>query len=189
MIDDALQVALGGIVAFAEAIVGVGIILPGEVAVVGISAALEPSGRVLLFPAVALGATLGDHLNYWLGRTLGGRLERSRLVRRIGIEHWDRSVTLIKRYGASAVIISRMLPVIRTLMAAVAGSAKLDYLRFSAASLAGSALWAALWILAGDAVRGILDTSLLALPVIAVTALVVWWKLGRLRARTKGSPS
>jgi hypothetical protein len=59
---------------------------------------------------VVAGACGGDQLNYWMGRRWGPRLATSWVVRRLGIQHWDRGLDLVRARGGRDVIISRMLP-------------------------------------------------------------------------------
>lgn len=178
---------LGGAAAFAEAVLGVGLVLPGEAAVSAIAAATSPSHLPALVLLVTLGAVAGDHLNYGLGRLLGARLAQSRIVRRIGIRHWDRGVDLLRTRGAIALVVSRLLPVVRTLMPAVAGVAHLRYRTFLAASVVGSTLWSLLWVTAGSLVTVLLRAeapyaiTLAGLALAAMAARV--WQRRRARRR------
>lgn len=179
---------LGGVLAFAEAVLGVGLVLPGEAAVTSIAAATPDGHLPLLVLLVTLGAVAGDHLNYGLGRLLGARLPQSRIVRRIGTRHWDRGVELLRTRGALALVVSRLLPVVRTLMPAVAGVAHLRYRTFVAASVVGSTLWSLLWVGAGSLVTALLRSELPgALALVALTATAVGarvWSRRRARRRT-----
>ena len=179
---------LGGALAFAEAVLGVGLVLPGEAAVTSIAAATSNARLPLLVLFVTVGAVAGDHLNYGLGRLLGSRLPRSRVVRRIGTRHWDRGVELLRTRGAAALIVSRLLPVVRTLMPAVAGVAHLRYRTFLAASVVGSALWSVLWVAAGSVVTALLRSELPgALALVAVAAVVGAGLWSRRRARRRAA--
>lgn len=179
---------LGGAAAFAEAVLGVGLVLPGEAAVSTIAAATSPAHLPALVLLVTLGAVAGDHLNYGIGRLLGGRLAQSRIVRRIGVRHWDRGVDLLRSRGAIALVVSRLLPVVRTLMPAVAGVARLRYRTFLAASVVGSTLWTLLWVGAGSLVTVLLRAeapgavALVGLAAGALGARV--WQRRRARRRT-----
>ncbi|HYF73788.1 MAG TPA: DedA family protein, partial [Nocardioides sp.] len=150
---------LGGALAFAEAVLGVGLVLPGEAAVTSIAATTPTERLPWLVLFVTLGAVAGDHLNYGLGRALGARLPQSRVVRRVGTRHWDRGVELLRTRGAAALVVSRLLPVVRTLMPAVAGVAHLRYRTFLAASVIGSVLWSVLWVAAGSVVTALLRSE------------------------------
>ncbi|MDN5852249.1 MAG: DedA family protein [Actinomycetia bacterium] len=133
--------------AFAESGLGLGMFVPGETAVLALAAAVDgPVATGAVFVAVTCGACAGDHLGYWIGRTQGERVRASRAVERLGARHWDRAMAMLRRRGASAVFASRLLPVVRTLVPAAAGSSGLPYVRFLVASLAGSALWSAVYV-------------------------------------------
>jgi membrane protein DedA with SNARE-associated domain len=179
---------LGGVAAFAEAVLGVGLVLPGEAVVSSIAATTPDRHLPLLVLLVTLGAVAGDHLNYGLGRLLGARLPQSRIVRRIGIRHWDRGVELLRTRGAIALVVSRLLPVVRTLMPAVAGVAHLRYRTFLAASLLGSTLWSLLWVAAGSLVTALLRTELPGALVLVAAAIAVLAARVRSRRRARRRP-
>lgn len=140
------------LLAFGESAPGLGAIFPGEVTITALAATLDASDRPLAIAAVALGATAGDHVGYALGRHFGVRLASSRVIQRVGRDRWDAATGRIQRRGAPAVFVSRLLPLVRTVMPAVAGVAGLRYARFAVASVAGSILWATLWVTVGGAV-------------------------------------
>lgn len=58
---------------------------------------------------------------------------------------------LVQRRAAPAVFVSTLLPVVRTVMPAVAGVAGMRYRWFAIASMMGSLVWVALWVSAGGA--------------------------------------
>lgn len=159
--------------AFAESGLGLGVVVPGETAVLAIAASVDgPTATLLVFCAVTLGATAGDHLGYWLGRTQGPRLRGSRAVSRLGAEHWDRATRLLRRHGAAAVLATRLLPVVRTLTPAAAGCSGLRYPRFAVASLCGSMLWSLLYVGGGRMAMTAAETTLGALGTGG------WWVVG-----------
>ena len=167
-----LLIALAGLLAFGESQIGVGVILPGEIMITGLAASAGPGQVPLIALAVVVGSCLGDQLNYWLGRLWGPRLSASRLVGWIGVTHWDRGIGLVHRHGALAVLVSRLLPLVRTLVPAVAGVVRLSAVRFALASAAGSLVWTALWVGAGAAAASLLRWSVLPLLVIVPTLAV-----------------
>ncbi|WP_051300175.1 MULTISPECIES: DedA family protein [Actinomadura] len=145
-----LLLAVAGVLAFAESGLGVGSVVPGETAVVVLgAAAADPARYPVMLLVVALGVTAGDHVGYLLGRANGERMRETRAVRRLGVRHWDRAAAALRRYGAAAVFVTRLVPVVRTLTPAAAGVANVPYRRFLLASLAGSLLWAAVFVSIG----------------------------------------
>ncbi|WP_159085797.1 DedA family protein [Aeromicrobium chenweiae] len=156
----ALTLGLGFCLAFAESGLGLGMLLPGETAVVVLAAAVgTPTGTLLLGLAVMLGASLGDHVGYLLGRRYGDALRETRAVRRLGRQHLDRATDLLQRRGGTAILLTRLVPVVRTLTPAAAGVSGLEYRRFAVASLAGSALWSAAYVGGGTVVGGLVAAA------------------------------
>ena len=153
-----LMLAAGAAFSFAESGLGVGMVVPGETAVLFLSAAVGPVPLLgALFLVVALAGSAGDHVGFLLGRHYGRGMRGTRVVRRLGTENWDRAMAYIHRRGAWAVFVSRMLPLVRTLTPAAAGVGGVPYRRFLPASLAGAVLWSAVYCgigaAAGESVR------------------------------------
>jgi len=157
--------------ALVEAIPGVGAFLPGEVAISALSASAH-DGAVWLVLAATVGACIGDQINYWAGRALGPRVGTSRLVRRVGVAHWERGTEMMRRYGARAVLLSRVVPVVRTLAPLAAGTALLPPLRFLVASVAGCSIWATAWVVAGATFGHLLQIARPVLVCLAVAGAV-----------------
>jgi membrane protein DedA with SNARE-associated domain/phosphatidylglycerophosphate synthase len=149
---------LGGMFALLESGLGLGFVVPGETVVLLLSATMSTWPLAIgMFVAVTIGASVGDHVGYLIGRRFGPRLRQTKLVRRLGIGNWDRAVGVLERRGAAAVFFTRLLPVVRTLTPAAAGVARLRYRSFLPASLAGAGLWAGVYVGTGFFVRGSLD--------------------------------
>jgi membrane-associated protein len=155
-----MSLGVGFSLAFAESGLGLGMVLPGETAVVLLAASLGTAGQmVALGVAVTLGASLGDHVGYLLGRRYGDALGETRAVRRLGRHHYDRATDLLRRRGGTAVFMTRLVPVVRTLTPAAAGASGLEYRRFAVASLSGSALWATAYVGGGSAVAALTSVT------------------------------
>lgn len=158
---------LGLLFALAESGLGLGAVVPGEVAISSLAASTHGPAILGLGLAVTIGAVLGDHIGLLVGRLGGARLRESRLIGRIGVDRWDRAADLMQRHGFWAVLASRMLPVVRTVMPVVAGAAALRYRAFVLASILGGIGWSAVWVGAG---AGIGATGLLDDPLTFVMA-------------------
>ncbi len=170
--------ALGS--AFAESGLGLGAVVPGETFVVVLAATVGGGWPALaLGVAVTAGASLGDHVGYAIGRRHGDRLRRTAVVQKVGVHHLDRALAAMRRHGATAVVLTRLVPVVRTLTPAAAGASGLPYPRFLAASLGGSALWALVYVGGGSAAGAVASTFADAagragwLLLVAVAALAV----------------
>ncbi|WP_285037985.1 CDP-alcohol phosphatidyltransferase family protein [Plantibacter sp. lyk4-40-MEA-4] len=158
-LPDPLIWLLGLLFTTAESGLWLGLVVPGEPVVLLLSAMLDSApGALVLFLAVALGGSLGDQLGYLVGRRSGGRLRDSAVIRRLGVDGWDRAVEALERRGAQAVFLTRLVPVLRCLTPTAAGVARVPYRSFLAASLLGSLLWSAVYVGVGSLVRATLDT-------------------------------
>ncbi|WP_030156200.1 DedA family protein [Glycomyces sp. NRRL B-16210] len=159
-----------------EAAFGIGALIPAETALV--LAAIALAGSPLLIGAVAAaaaGAFTGDHLGFALGRRLGPRLAHTRAVRRIGTDRWHAATGFVERRGIAVIVAARLLPAVRTLIAAAAGASRMRYRRFATATACASLAWALLWILGGAALgTAFLDLAARStVPVLAAAALLI----------------
>jgi len=155
-----LAIGAGFALAFAESGLGLGMVLPGETAILLLSASMGSAGPMIaLAVVVTIGASLGDHVGYLLGRRYGEALGETRAVRRLGRQHYERATDLLRRRGGVAVFATRLVPVVRTLTPAAAGASGLEYRRFAVASLSGSALWASVYVGGGSAVAGLMTAT------------------------------
>jgi membrane protein DedA with SNARE-associated domain len=132
-----------------------------------------PSELIMLFGgALAAGAVSGAHPDLTLviaAGTLGnvagsyvawavGRYAGQATLRRWGRYVWlrdedvDRATRWFDRYGAAAVFLGRLLPVVRTFISLPAGFANMAPVRFGVYTLAGCVPWTAALGIAGYAV-------------------------------------
>lgn len=155
---DALS-SLGGPAAYAgvgalaalEASAFVGLVVPGELALLtgGYIAHQGQASLPLMIGAAAIGAIAGDSIGYEIGRRLGPALQASRLGRRVGEERWGRAEAYLEVKGGRAVFAGRFVGVLRALVPAVAGTTRMPYRRFLLWNAAGAVIWAPALVLAG----------------------------------------
>ncbi len=140
--------------------------------------------------AGVLGNLVGSWIAYGVGRA--GRLE---LIEKHG--HWlhikpshiawaDR---WFARYGAPAILVSRVLPIIRTFISLPAGVARMPFMRFTVLTLLGCIPWVLGLALAGEAVGHewtsarksfeYVDYAIVALVVVGLAYVVVRRRRGR----------
>lgn len=188
-----LVLVAAGVSAFAETAIGFGLVIPGETAVTVLSTvATTPRRFVAIALVVWLSASAGDSFGYFLGHRYGDRMRESKAVARAGREEWDRTTDLLGRRGAVAVIIGRFLPVVRVLTPIAAGTSKMPFARFLAASLTGALGWSLLHVAVGAAAGaslryvaqavGVAGWAIVVLGVAAVVAYVVRRRRRQVRA-------
>lgn len=142
--------AIVGALAFGEAAVLLGFVLPGETAVI-IGGVLASRGHVSLgvMLVVAVGAAVvGDTVGYQVGRVFGPRLLGIRLLRhrRRGV---DAARRFLQRRGGWAVFLGRFTAFFRAMIPGLAGMSEMPYPRFLLANASGGVVWAAGYTLAG----------------------------------------
>ncbi len=171
-----------------------------------------PSELIMTFAgALAAGAVPGVHLNLTgvivagvAGNLVGsyiayavGRYGGQPALRRWGKRLWlrdhdiDRATAWFDRYGPRAVLIGRVLPVIRTFISLPAGIAGMDPVRFGIYTVIGCIPWTAALAYAGYAVganyQSIVNgfkgpTYIIAAVVIIALAILVWRYIRRRKA-------
>jgi membrane protein DedA with SNARE-associated domain len=92
--------------------------------------------------AGAIGCNLGSVIAYWIGAK-GGRPLVERYGKWVLMSHHDldRMTDFFNRHGSIAVLLARLLPVVRTFIAFPAGIAKMPQLRFHIYTFVGSWPW------------------------------------------------
>src|SRR5215204_649696 len=138
--------------AFLETGAFVGLLVPGETAVVvgGVVAAAGDVELVPLIGLVWLAAAAGDVASFALGRRLGRPfLERHGPRLRVGPERLGQVERFYARHGGSAVLLGRFVGLVRAVSPFVAGASGLELRRFVPWSLVGTLAWAATFTLVG----------------------------------------
>ncbi|GAB3254472.1 DedA family protein [Arthrobacter pigmenti] len=171
-----LILAVVFIASIVEAAFGLGALLPGETVLVLAAVALAPSPLLMLAVlAAAAGAFIGDHIGFLIGRKLGARMAGTAVVRRIGTDRWDAATEFVKRRGFWLIVIARLLPGVRTLVAAAAGASDMRYRRFALATGTAASIWSVLWVMGGAALgSAFLEfAGKAAVPTLAAVAVIV----------------
>ena len=140
--------AVGGVVALE----GMGIPLPGETALIA-AAILAGTDHVFdiwfVTAAAAAGAIIGDNVGFWVGREFGYRL----LIRygsyvRVTVPRIKLGQYLFLRYGGRVVFFGRFVAILRVLGSLLAGTNRLEWVRFFLSDAAGGIAWATIYGLA-----------------------------------------
>jgi membrane protein DedA with SNARE-associated domain len=113
----------------------------GQMSFMGLGA--SPWAQILtagLFGAIGcnLGSIPAFELGAWGGRKAVERYGKYILL---NLDHLDQAHRFFERFGAWAILLGRMLPVVRTFIALPAGIAKMDRTRFHVFTFIGSLPW------------------------------------------------
>jgi membrane protein DedA with SNARE-associated domain len=139
--------------------------------------------------AGVLGCVVGSIVAYWVG-VVGGRplLERYGKYVLISMHDLDVADRWFNRYGEVAILISRMLPVIRTFISLPAGIARMNFGRFVLYTALGSLPWSLALVYVGkslgdnwEQVRAVLQKFdyPIAAVIVALIALYIYRHLSR----------
>lgn len=130
--------------------------LPGD-SLLFAAGVLCASGRldVVWLCAFLIGAaTLGNAVNYWVGRLAGAEIQR-RYPGLVPLRHVERAQYYFQRYGGKTVVLARFVPIVRTVAPFVAGMSQMSHLRYQAYNVLGSLLWVLLLVPAGFFFAGV----------------------------------
>ncbi|SFN89676.1 VTT domain-containing protein [Proteiniclasticum ruminis] len=131
-------------------------ILPGDSLLVGAGAfaSTDDLNVVALLVGFYVATLLGDMLNYKIGKYLGEKYHRSRfedrsLFKFINKENFDKVHHFFTHKGRRAFLISRFIPVARTLTPFIAGFTNVNFLDISFFMFIGNAMWTVLYVMIG----------------------------------------
>jgi len=150
----------------------------GHISLAGAIVAGAAGNLVGSLVAYGLAAIWGEPLLLGPGRYIG--------IRRNHVELADR---WFRRHGLTAVLVGRVLPVVRTYVSFPAGLARVDLLRFSLLTFLGALPWCAALAAGGyaiganyDKISGPIEVAAIVLAVVVLLLVVGWFVRGRRRA-------
>ena len=174
--------------------IGVPVPVPSDLLMIGAGVQLASGayGPLELVAALAVAVLVGGSIQFLLARS-AGRAVVYRLASRVGIgaERIDRAVARIAAGGTRAVLVGLNVPGARAAVIPAAGLARMSFVPFAAATVAGSLVFygwhIALGYVVGPAAGAIVERSVtVALAAVAVllgVGALGWWLLRR-RARS-----
>src|SRR3954454_24494164 len=175
--------ALVGGLAFLETGAFVGLIAPGETAIV-LGGVVAAQGEISLPAVLAIAwvaAALGDIASFALGARLGRRFI-GRHGPRVGMTapRVDRVEAFYARHGAKAILVGRFIGIIRAVSPFLAGASGLRLRSFLPWSIIGTGVWASAFTLVGYAfsesfskAAGVLTHGAFAVALLAAVVLAV----------------
>jgi undecaprenyl-diphosphatase len=138
------------LVAMAESLAIVGMVVPGVVIMFGIGA-LIAVGSIDFWSAMVwavTGAVAGDGFSFWLGRHFQQRVTHIWPFSRYP-ESLTRGIAFFQKYGGKSVAFGRFFGPVRAIIPLVAGMLEMPPWRFFAANLLSALVWAPAYLLPG----------------------------------------
>ncbi len=189
-VSGALVYSIVAVLVFAEDALFIGFVIPGETAAV-LGGVIASRGHVqlwLIALIVVAAAIVGDTVGYEVGRHLGPRLLNLKVFnkRRARL---DDAQDFLRRRGGAAIFLGRFVAFFRAVMPALAGTARMRYLKFLAFNAAGGLTWGVgftlLGYLAGNSYQRVAKTAGTTAAIVVaaiVLAAVVIWRIRKYRA-------
>jgi membrane protein DedA with SNARE-associated domain len=168
---------ISGALCFAEAAILVGMVLPGETAllVAGVFAQRGVLNLSLMIVIAFVCAVAGDSVGFEFGKKFGPSLRGSRVGQWVGEHRWAAVDGFIHRHGGKAVLFGRLTALFRALIPSMAGMGGMKYRTFIVWNVLGALIWAPSCVLLGYAFSKSLSTvgTALTWAPFAILALVV----------------
>lgn len=147
----------------------------------------EPDAAMHIGTLIALlsvAAILGDNTNYAIGKFFGRKVVTLKFRNRnvVKQEYLDRTHAFFEKYGTTAIILARFVPIVRTFTPFVAGVSEMSYRKkFLPFDIAGGLLWISSMSLAGYAlgthpwVKAHFEGVVILIIFISILPMLVAW--------------
>ncbi len=133
-----------------ETTIGVGLLIPGSTIMLFMGALAAKGyfdlGDLLWFAAI--GAIIGDNINYFVGKKYGPKIFTKGFWF-IKPAHFEKGKKFFRSYGSKSVLIGRFIPGMKEVTPLVAGTFGMKWLSFTVWNILGAIGWSLIWILPG----------------------------------------
>jgi undecaprenyl-diphosphatase len=195
--DDWRYASLLGLIALAESLPAVGLLVPGSTLIffAGVLALHGKGSIATVIAASTVGAICGDLISYGIGARAGSTLLHSRVMRR-RLDLVRKAELFFVAHGGKSVLFSRFAGPIRGLVPFIAGCARMRPGPFFIYALGSGLLWGlgypGLGYLAGASWQRVQlwggRFGMMIAVVLAATALLVWWRRWKRATAQDGKP-
>ena len=138
------------LVALLETTIGAGLFIPGSTILLFMGALAAKGyfdlGDLLWFAAI--GAIIGDNINYFVGKKYGYKIFAKGFWF-IKPAHFKKGEEFFKRHGSKSIFIGRFIPGFKEIIPLIAGTFGMKRLPFMAWNILGAIGWSLIWILPG----------------------------------------
>jgi len=124
--------------------------LPGDslLFVLGALAAAKTLDLGLLWVLLTVAAILGNMLNYYVGTKMASAIRHAH-QKIVKPQHLKQTHEFFDKYGPKAIILTRFLPILRTIAPFMAGVGQMEYKKFALYNLIGGLLWVTIGLCCG----------------------------------------
>lgn len=142
----------------------------------------------VLAAILIVAAFAGNTVNYYIGSYLGPKVfkEKNKILK---LSYYLETRDFFDKHGGKAVILSRFMPIIRTIAPFVAGVGKMPVARYSLYNIIGGAAWIILFLVGGYLLGNISfiksHISYLGLAIILLSVVPAIWAAVKARSAKK----
>ncbi len=169
------------IIIFCETGLVIAPFLPGDslLFTLGALAAVDSLNLKVLFVLLGIAAILGDTLNYWIGNLIGPRVIKKKKIPFLKEEYIEKTQRFYDKYGNKTIMLSRFIPIIRTVAPFMAGVGSMKYYQFILYNIIGGLAWVSLFLFGGyffgniPFVKENFSLVIIGIVIISLTPLVI----------------
>ena len=133
-----------------ETTIGIGLIIPGSTIILFMGALATKGyfdlGDLIWFAAI--GAFIGDNINYFIGKKYGSKIFKNGFWF-IKPAYFKKGEEFFEKHGSKSVFIGRFIPSIKEIIPLIAGTFRMKRLPFMLWNILGAIGWSLVWILPG----------------------------------------
>jgi membrane-associated protein len=179
---------IAALLCFAEAAILVGMVVPGETAllVAGVFCQRGVLNLPVMIVLAVVAAIAGDSVGYAFGHRFGPGFRRTRAGQFVGEPRWNQVDGFIEKHGGKAVLIGRLTALFRALIPSVAGMSKMHYRTFLVWNAIGALIWAPACVLLGYAFSkslSVVGQALTWAPLAIIGLVIIGYVVLHLRRR------
>lgn len=117
--------------------------LPGDslLLTLGLISAKGDIDIKILIPSLLIATILGDHFSYFLGRKFSGWVKKNMNKILLEEKHLDMAHDFYVKHGGKTILFCKFIAFVRTFAPFIAGTSKMNYLKFTLYELSGAVLW------------------------------------------------
>jgi membrane-associated protein len=119
-------------------------LLPGDSLLFAVGVIAATTGKIdvtFIIPLLIGAALLGDNVNYFVGKYLGGFVKSKEKIFLLKREHIVETEAFFEKHGGKSVIMARFVPIVRTIAPFVAGAGSMTYAKYITFCVLGAILW------------------------------------------------
>lgn len=180
------------LIIFLETGVFLGFFLPGDslLFAAGLLASQNIFNVWILIPLMIVTACAGYFLAYWFGEKLGKWLLNRKDSFLFKKKYLIQARKFYDKHGGKALILGRLVPILRTFVPIVAGMAKMRYRSYVLFNIAGAFVWAGGVTLLGYYLGGLIPGASkyilpIAVCIIIISILPAIWHYVRNKVRSE----